>query len=196
MTQSIRLCVAVCACALISLVACTSEQGPPQPLPSGTLSENKLTVTATVEKIDLKTRRVTLRLPDGKAQTITVSEEVRNLPQVKPGDQVTAQFYESVAFEVKPAGSETPGVAVSSGGTRAEPGQMPGGVAAQVTTVTTTITGIDKQNGTVTLTGPDGESVTVKVQNPANLERVTTGDLVDITYKEAVAISVERVAKQ
>jgi hypothetical protein len=73
---------------------------------------------------------------------------------------------------------------------------MPGGVAASVTTVTTTITGIDKQNGTVTLTGPDGESVTVKVQNPANLERVTTGDLVDITYKEAVAISVERVAKQ
>jgi Cu/Ag efflux protein CusF len=196
MTTSIRVSLLLWACALLPFAACRSEQGPsgpPEPLPWGTLSQNRLTVNATVEKIDLPSRRVTLRLPDGSARTITVSEEVRNLPQVKPGDQVRAQYFESVAFEVKPAGSDSPGVSVSSGGSRAEPGQMPAGVAASVTTVTTTITGIDKANGTVTLTGPEGESVTVKVQNPANLDRVTTGDLVDITYTEAVGISVERV---
>lgn len=196
MTTSIRASLLVCAGALLSPAACMTEQGPPQPLPSGTVSENRLTVTATVEKLDLETRRVTLRLPDGSARTITASQEVRNLPQVKPGDQVTAQYLESIAFEVKPAGTATPGVDVSSGGARAEPGQMPAGVAATMTTVTTTITGIDRKNGTVTLTGPDGESTTVKVKNPAHLDRVTTGDLVDITFTEAVAISVERVAKQ
>ena len=59
-----------------------------------------------------------------------------------------------------------------------------------------TITGIDKKKGTVTLTGPEGESFDVKVLNPANLDRVDEGDLVDITYTEAMAVSVERVEKQ
>jgi hypothetical protein len=34
------------------------------------------------------------------------------------------------------------------------------------------------------------------VRNPANLDRVDEGDLVDITYTEAMAVSVERVEKQ
>ena len=183
----------VSVCALLALAACQSQSSPSGPLPSGTLAENIATVTATVEKIDQKTRRVTLSLPDGRSQTITVPEEVRNLPQVKKGDQVAARYYESVAFEVKPAGSGEPGVAVASGGKRAELGEMPAAVGAQTTTVTTTITGIDKKAGTVTLTDPDGEDATVKVRNPANLDLVKKGDLVDITYTQAIAISVDRV---
>src|SRR5512147_3043784 len=95
----------VSAGALFALAACQSQSGPSGPLPSGTLAENIVTVTATVEKIDQKTRHVTLGLPDGRSQTIVVPEEVRNLPQVRKGDQVAARYYESVAFEVKPAGS-------------------------------------------------------------------------------------------
>jgi hypothetical protein len=85
---------------------------------------------------------------------------------------------------------------VASGGDRAELGAMPAAIGAQAVTVTTTITGIDKRKGTVTLTGPDGESFDVKVRNPANLDRVDEGDLVDITYTEALAVSVERVAEK
>jgi Cu/Ag efflux protein CusF len=188
-----RLLPFVCAFAVLSLGACSSERGP---LPAGTLAENQVSVTARVEKLDLKARKVALRLPDGTLRNIVVPEEVRNLPQVKVGDQVVAQFYESVAFEVKPAGSEEPGVSVASGGDRAELGAMPAAIGAQAVTVTTTITGIDKRKGTVTLTGPDGESFDVKVRNPANLDRVDEGDLVDITYTEALAVSVERVAEK
>jgi Cu/Ag efflux protein CusF len=189
-TRVIRL---VSASALLALAACKSQSGP---LPSGMLAENIVTVTAKVEKIDQKTRHLTLGLPDGRSQTIVVPEEVRNLPQVKKGDQVAARYYESVAFEVKPAGSGEPGVAVASGGKRAELGQMPAAVGAQTTTVTTTITAIDRKAGTVTLTDPDGDATTVKVRNPANLDLIKRGDLVDITYTQAVAISVERVEKK
>jgi hypothetical protein len=42
----------------------------------------------------------------------------------------------------------------------------------------------------VTLTGPGGGSQTIKARDPANLKKVQVGDLVDITYTEAVAISV------
>src|SRR5262245_5137430 len=46
-------------------------------------------VTAVVENVDLANRRVTLRGPEGKVQTVTVDETVRNLPQVHKGDTVS-----------------------------------------------------------------------------------------------------------
>jgi hypothetical protein len=44
----------------------------------------------------------------------------------------------------------------------------------------------------VTLKWLNGNTETVKVQDPKNLEKVRVGDQVVITYTEAVAISVEK----
>jgi Cu/Ag efflux protein CusF len=79
--------------------------------------------------------------------------------------------------------------------TTAKPGEKPGGTAGQSVTVTTTITGIDPAAGTVTLTGPGGQSRTIKARDPANLKKVQVGDLVDITYSEAVAVAVRPASK-
>jgi Cu/Ag efflux protein CusF len=143
-----------------------------------------------VKTIDQQTRMVTLERADGSLVRFRAGEEVRNLPQVKVGDEVTAMYYESVAFQVKKAGDTATGTAVAGEIARAKSGEKPGLAGAWVTTATTTITGIDKQAGTVTLQDAGGESVTVKARNPANLERVAVGDLVEITLTEAVGISV------
>jgi hypothetical protein len=47
----------------------------------------------------------------------------------------------------------------------------------------------------MTLKGPEGKLAVVKVQDPANLEKVKVGDELMITYTEALAISVEHVKK-
>ena len=78
---------------------------------------------------------------------------------------------------------------------RAKPGEKPGGVVAGEVTVTATIEAIDKKAQTATLKGPNGRSITVKAQDPKNLERVKVGDEVVITYTEAVAISVTAAKK-
>jgi len=118
-----------------------------------------------------------------------------NLPQVKVGDLVTVKFYESIAVEVI-----KPGTAMGAGEktaiVRAKPGEMPGGMVARQVSVTATITAIDKQKSTITLKGPEGKLNTVKVQDPANLEKVKVGDDLMITYTEALAISVEHVKKK
>jgi Cu/Ag efflux protein CusF len=44
----------------------------------------------------------------------------------------------------------------------------------------------------VTLTGPEGNSVTIKVKDPKKLNGVKVGDDVEITYTQALAISVEK----
>ena len=62
--------------------------------------------------------------------------------------------------------------------------------------VTSTIQAIDKKNGTVTLKAPDGTLTTIKARNPAKLDKVTVGDLVEITYTEALAIGVEPAPKK
>lgn len=184
---------AVALCAAVAAVGCAPKKPevPPGPLPSGTISENLVSATAVVKKIDLKTRKVTLERADGSHITIVAGDAVRNLDQVKVGDTVTAGFYESVAYAVKKPGDAAPGTVMAEEAARAKPGEKPGAAGARVTTVTAKITGIDKAAGTVTLEGPDGESTTVKARDPKNLERVTVGDLVEITLTEAVAVSVE-----
>jgi hypothetical protein len=59
--------------------------------------------------------------------------------------------------------------------------------------VTATILNLDKTKETVTLKGPDGDVVVVKVQDPANLDKVKVGDTIVITYTEALAIAVQTV---
>lgn len=45
------------------------------------------------------------------------------------------------------------------------------------------------------MTGPQGPSRTFNAQRLADLEHIRVGDLVDITYSEALALSVRPVVK-
>jgi len=154
------------------------------------------TVTATVEAIDQTTRMVTLKGPKGNSFTFKAGEEVRNLPQVKVGDQVVAKYYESIAIEVKKPGEATPGVTKEEVAGRAKPGEMPAGLRASQVTVTATVKAIDKKKPSVTLEGSEGKTQEIKIKDPKKLENVKVGDKVVITYTEALALSVERTDKK
>jgi Cu/Ag efflux protein CusF len=191
----------------IALSACSAhKEVPPPPPPTVSVSESKtpqggeiqqtITATAAVQKIDQKTRMVTLKGPDGKTKTIHVSDQVQNLAQVKKGDLVTIAYYESIAYELKKKGTAEPSVNAAADAARAPVGSMPGAVGGAAVSVTAKITKIDKKTDTVTLKGPKGKTVEVKVKDPSRLENVKVGDLVEITYTEAMAISVEKAAKK
>ena len=170
----------------------TAKEGEKPAIEESTL----VTVTATVEAIDQKTRMVTLKGPQGNTVTFKAGEQIKNLSQVKVGDSVLAKYYESVAVEVKKPGEAKPGVTAQEAVTRAKPGETPKGLAVSQVTVTTTITAIDKKKPSVTLKGADGKTTTVKVRNPKNLENVKVGDQVVITYTEALALSLEKAPKK
>jgi len=155
--------------------------------------ENLITLKATVSAIDHDTRMLTLTGEDGEAVDFLAGEEIRNLDQVDVGDTVTAQFYQSVAVDVrKPEGSLR--VEATAGGGRAEAGEKPRGNFMEEITVVAEIQSIDRDNQSVVLKGIGESGIgleTVHVANPANLENVEVGDQVVITYLEALAISVE-----
>jgi hypothetical protein len=151
------------------------------------------TVTATVTKIDQKTRAVTIKTEDGREYSFVAGDAVKNLAQVKAGDKVTATYTEALAYEVKKGGA--PGASTAVAGGAAGAGMKPAGVIGQQTTVTVVITAIDAKVPSVTFKGPAGNTQTVKVRYPEKLKGVSVGDTVDVTYTEALAISVEKAPK-
>ena len=150
-------------------------------------------VTATVTKIDHKTREVTLKASDGQEYSFVAGDAVKNLAQVKKGDVVTAAYTEALVYEVKKGGKAGAETAVA-GGTAAS-GKKPAGAIGQQTTVTVKIAAIDSKVPSVTFKGPAGNTRTIKVLHPEKLQGVSVGDTVEITYTEALAIKVAAAKK-
>jgi hypothetical protein len=74
-------------------------------------------------------------------------------------------------------------------------GSKPAAVVAQQTTVAVTVVAIDTTIPTVTFKGPEGNTRTIKVNDPQKLVGVKIGDIVDITYTEAMAVTVTEAKK-
>lgn len=167
----------------------------PATLQKGEAVVSSVDVTATVTKIDQKTREVTLKAQDGKEYSFVASDDVKNLAQVKQGDVVTVTYAEALAYEVKKGGQAVaPATAVAGGS--AAPGMKPKGAIARQTTVTVLITAIDPKVPSVTFQGPKGNTRTIKVLHPEKLQGVKVGDTVEITYTEALAVKVEEAPKK
>ncbi len=157
-----------------------------------TVKERVITSTATVEAIDLKNRLVTLKGKNGTAMDLKVSENVKNLAQVKVGDLVTAKYYESIAIELADPGTSMQ-IGKSESVTKAKTGKKPSGVQASVLSVVANIESIDFKAHVATLKGPEGKIVTVTIRDTEKWSSAKVGDKVRITYTEALAIDVRPV---
>jgi hypothetical protein len=163
--------------------------------PKGDSMVSTATVTATVTKIDQKTREVTLKTADGQETSFVASDEVKNLAQVKVGDMLTVKYTEALAYEVKKGGKAV-GQQTAVVGKSAALGEMPAGAVARQTTATVLITAIDPKAPSITFKGATGKTKTIKVMHPERLEGVKVGDTVEITYTEALAIKVDEAPKK
>ena len=180
--------------ALCLATAALAQDAKPAAPPMGEAVISSEQVTATVTKINHKTREVTLKASDGQEYDFVADEAVQNFPQVKKGDVVTATYTEAVAWEVKKGGAAGVDATVAAGA--APIGDKPAAAAGRQVKVTVSITAIDPKAPSVTFKGPAGNTKTIKVKYPEKLKGVNVGDTVDITYTEAIALKVEAAAKK
>lgn len=146
-----------------------------------------------IAAIDPKTRAVTLRPSDGGEPFTVQADGVRNFDRLQVGQVVTITYYHAVAMDLQPAGTAEPGAYRGGEQVRAAPGQLPGGEAVDVITVMAPIVAIDPVKHTVAIQGPLGNSRIVAVRNPAYqavLPQLKKGDLVRVTFTDAVAVDV------
>ena len=153
-------------------------------------------LTAVVEAINHETREVTLRGPEGGTVSFVASEDARNLGQVKVGDIVMAEYVQSMTVEVFANDGTEPGAGGLTVAGRSEEGEMPALTAIDALVVTATVEEINIEANTFKLKGPAGEIKEYEARNPENLKKAEVGDLVVITYTEAVAISVEKTSRE
>lgn len=159
---------------------------------AGKTYEQLLTVTATVESVDVATREVTLKGPEGHLVTFTAGDKVERLNEVKKGDQVTVEYYIGIAGELRPpteAEKAEPYVVLKDEA-RAPKSEAPAGAVLHSVRVVATVDALDLTAQTVTLKGPMGRYLTVRVDDPAKLTKAKIGDTVVVVATEGLAVSL------
>jgi hypothetical protein len=186
--RATRFSSMTCGLILLATTAATVRVAAAQP--SAVLGAEE--VRATVETVDQQTRHVLLRGPTGALLTVHVGPEVRNLPQVKPGDQVVIRYAQAVAARIARPGDPDPESTTTMAG--AAPGERPAGMVVDRMRQRVTIEGVNPASNTVSFIGPDRVPRTVAVRQPAMqdfLRTLKVGDEVEVTFTAAVAVSVE-----
>mgnify|MGYP003572934405 FL=1 len=165
--------------------------------PSAPVGEAQLIeVTATVEDLDLAKRLITVKGPSGKVVTSEVGPQVKNLDQVKAGDEVHVKYYRAVMQHAEKLDKEAKrgGTVTDSGAATAAVGEMPAGIAGREVKETVEVLLVDEYKKAVAFRGMDGRYREISVDAPHLehwLKDLEKGDKVRVHYREALAIYVE-----
>jgi hypothetical protein len=186
------LCAALLAASRYALFA---EDEPSKPSRQDAVL---MTVSAKVEALNLTNREITLKGPMGNTVTFTVDKRVKRLNEVKVGDYITADYYVSLAADLREptAEEEQHPITILEGAAKAPPGTSPAAGGLRRFKVVTTVEGLDRPTQTITVKGPRGNYVTARVADPSNLTKMKIGDHIVVTYTEALAISLEKAKKK
>jgi hypothetical protein len=146
--------------------------------------------TATVEKIDLDKRKVTLLLDNGKKKTFKVDKDVQNLDQVKVGDLLKLSYTEEIIILVGKS-NETPGAgAIAEVGVKPK-GSKPGIVMVETSALSAKILSVDAAKHRVTLQDPDGKKDTMKLSKKVgNLDQLKPGETVDMVMTDSLVVEI------
>jgi Cu/Ag efflux protein CusF len=147
-------------------------------------------IAATIVAIDATSREVTLKGAGGREVTLVAGPEVRNFAQLKAGDDVDIQYVEAVLLELHKGGGLPVARTEEGAKARAQPGETPGAAVGRQITVVGDVVATDATTQRVTLRGPQ-RTIDVTVRDPEQFRRIATGDQIEATYIEGVAIDVQ-----
>jgi hypothetical protein len=183
-----KIAAAFAATAVIALSHPAAAADTPAPKPI--VLKDRMSIKATVEAIDHTNRTVDLKGPQGNVVSFDVDESVTRFDSMKVGDIVTANYYESVAYQIQKPGTPAAADTVTMGGGKIT-GEKPGGAVGAKAVTTVTVMAIDKATPAVTYKTSDGAIKSIRVRHPEYLDQVKVGDQVQVTRTAALMISVE-----
>ena len=174
----------------------TSSDRREQP-PAGINTATLVEVTAKVTAIDMENRLVTITGPAGNSVVIQVTDQVKNLPQAKVGDLVDIKYYRSAFAEiVKTEGDAGLGVTeVGAAKLGAATGEKPAGAIGVEVKRRAEVVFVDPYQKFISFRSPDRGLRKISLKESPELQHylqeLKKGDVVEVTYTEALAISLE-----
>jgi Cu/Ag efflux protein CusF len=172
-----------------SATSTTTTEGMGSGAPSTTTTVH---ATVVVTSIDKANRKLTFKKANGEKETIAVAPDVKAFDHLKVGDKIDVDYMESVALQMLP-----PGTKPSASERTARGGDMGMHAGAREVTASAEIISVDAAANKITFKGPRGVR-TVEVQDPAlqaKLPSLKPGQVVQLTFTEAMAASIQPASK-
>ena len=189
----IHTAVAAATFALLPL-AVTAQQAPAAAAMTATAPGEfvgmvEAQVSLLVDSIDKTSRVVVLKDDQGEKMAVTASDAVKNLDQIKVGDQVIASYTQTLVMALKKGGGDLRVRIDSSDTATAKKGDQPAAYTERDVTVIADVQAVDRKTQTITLRGAK-KTVQLKIKDPEQLKLINKGDQIEGVYSEAVAVSV------
>lgn len=145
--------------------------------------------TATILKINKKTRAITFKNDAGKESVFTAPVEVRNFNQLKVGDIVTTTITIDTDIQVTKGALEEKTRTIKESIIKSKLGAKPGVKMKKVTVDQAKITDLNYKTKSVTLESMHG-LLTITPRNPDHFRTLHVGDIVDAISSKSVEINV------
>jgi Cu/Ag efflux protein CusF len=181
MNRSTRLGVAVPALVAFTCAAAAAQV-------SKTLTGETRSMSATVETIESSTRAVTVKKSNGEYEVLYCPPTLKRCDSLKIGDKINAKYYETVVLRLKLPGEADQNTASAA---RVPAEQAAAGTISRQRTITATISAIDPKVPSISFVGPQGWKYSSRVQDKDALAKVKVGDKIDITWTEALLLSLD-----
>jgi len=156
---------------------------------------DQVAMQGTVTEIKADTRELTLMGTNGGLVTITASEAVERFDEIAINDVLKFEYYTYMKAEFREPTSEEiaePIVVMAEGG-KAPEGIDPAAVVGAVVKAVVSIEVLNRPNMTATVRGPRGNYATIQMEDKELIKELKIGEVLILTYAEAVAVSLEKV---
>ena len=157
---------------------------------------NLVTMQGVVTEVNKESRDITLMGANGNLVTLTAGENIERFDEIEIDDVMTFEYLEYLKAEFrKPTAEEIaePLVVVAEGG-KAPEGIDPAAVMGAMVKAVVTIEVLNRPYMQATVKGPRGNYLTLPVEDETLMVKLNIGQVLILTYAEAVAISLTKVS--
>ena len=141
-----------------------------------------------VQRVDPVSRGLTLRAEDGLIHTVYVAPNITLFDELKAGDTVRVRVVESVVVATRPNAKPT-GITDTTAAAKEE--STTSNVVQQLKAVVT-VNSVDVASQMITYTGGDNRRVMRSVADPALLQGLKAGDVIEVTFTRERALELAR----
>lgn len=154
-----------------------------------------VSMQGTVTDIVKETRDVTLKGANGELVTVTAGPEVKRFDEITVGDVITFDYYTYLKAEFRtPTATElAEPFVVLEGEDKAPAGEAPAAAVGEMVKAIVTIEILNRPQMMATVEGPNGNYLTIPMTDAAFMEKLHIGQVVILTYAEAIAVSLTKV---
>ena len=149
----------------------------------------------TITALDSDSREVTVVGQEGNIVTLTAGEEVERFNEFEVGDLIKLEYLTYMMAEFRnPTPEEIlePLVVIAEAG-KVDLDMPPGAAIGALVKAVVTVEVINRPYMDVVVKGPQGNFVTIPVEDPSLIQTLNVGKVVILTYGEAMALYIEKI---